>query len=599
MKRILICLGLSICLALSFLPAQETSTQEEKNPEANISIVNETAPPPEQVKEGFDSITGHDAMAYLRFISSDLLEGRDTARPGYAIAAEYVSSMFELWGIKPAGDFLQPTRARGMRFMPPSPDQQQDRKRGYFQNIVFREWLSTKGKAVVEWQKGKQKKSQTFLPDQDYNFSLNGSQTLTAPVVFVGYGIKETSLKFDEYKDIDVKGKFVMMLNETPRAGDPESPFNEEELKEKYNPPRRMRRMSDPKTKLAIEMGAEAIILVENRPDENGDIPATKLPRPQNDEQPIIPGERRRISLVEGGNMPMPWESLPTCRISREMANAILGYSENDVDSLKAKIEKDMEPQSFELPGVTLTLSQTAESKLVQCHNVLGFIEGSDPELKDEVIVIGAHLDHLGQRGEYIYNGADDNGSGSVGVMECAEAFALNSAKPKRSILFALWTGEEKGLLGSRYYVNHPYFPIENTVACLNLDMISRTYTKQQLQMMASRLGEDVPKDALDKVDAQRFVRPSFSAQTPELREIMKNNNQYVGLSMFLSETEGGGGGSDHAPFAYADRPWVFFFAAMTDDYHRPSDSVEKVSASLMERIIRMTYLTAFDLADR
>jgi Zn-dependent M28 family amino/carboxypeptidase len=208
----------------------------------------------------------------------------------------------------------------------------------------------------------------------------------------------------------------------------------------------------------------------------------------------------------------MPWESLPTCRISREMANAILGYSENDVDSLKAKIEKEMEPQSYELLGVTLTLSQTAESKLVQCHNVLGYIEGSDPELKDEVIVIGAHLDHLGQRGDYIYNGADDNGSGSVGVMECAEAFALNPVKPKRSILFALWTGEEKGLLGSRYYVNHPYFPIEKTVVCLNMDMISRTYTKQQLKMMGNMFGEDIPKEALEKIDAQRFVRPSFSA---------------------------------------------------------------------------------------
>jgi len=597
MKRNFICIGLISWLAFSFLPAQQTSTQEKEEPASNLCIVDEVKPPREEVKEGFDSITGNDAIAYLRFLSSDLLMGRDTAKPGYAIAAEYVASMFELWGIKPAGDFLQPTRSRWMRFQPET--QQKERKRGYFQNIVFREWLSTEGKAVVERHQGRQKKSQTFDLDQDYYFSLNGSQTLSAPVVFVGYGIQESSLKFDEYKNLDVEGKFVMMLSETPRADDPDSPFNKGELKDKYNPPRQMRRMTDPKTKLAIEMGAEAIILVENRPEKNGDIPAAKLPRPQNDEQPIIPGERRRISLIQGKTIPMPWETLPTCRVSREMADTILGYSGKDVDSMKAKIEKDLEPQSFELDGVTLTLAQTAESKLVRCHNVLGYIEGSDPELKDEVIVIGAHLDHLGHRGGYIYNGADDNGSGSVGVMECAEAFSLNPVKPKRSILFALWTGEEKGLLGSRYYVNHPFFPLEKTVTCLNLDMISRTYTKQRLKMMANMFGEEIPKEAIEKIDIKRFVRPSFSAQMPELGEIIRANNQYVGLSMFLSKSESATGGSDHAPFAFTERPWVFFFAAMTSDYHQPSDSVEKVSSSLMERIIRITYLTAFELANR
>lgn len=407
-------------------------------------------------------------------------------------------------------------------------------------------------------------------------------------------------MKVDDYKNMDVKGKIVMMLSELPRQDDPESPFKKGKLKEKYNPPRQMRRMVSPKMELAQKMGAVAVIMVENSPKKNSDVANRALAAQKVfDEQPIYPGSRRSMALIQGKTMRMPWETLPSIRVSREMADSILGLVDKDIESLKDSIEKTLKSHSQPLTGVSFTVINKAKTKLVESRNVLGYIEGSDPKLKDEVIVIGAHLDHLGKRGDYIFNGADDNGSGSVGVMEVAEAFAKNPVKPKRSILFALWTGEEKGLLGSRYYVSNPFFPIEKTVTNLNMDMISREWKPERLKMMGRMFGMEVSDEIMKKIKVKDFISLSFDAKAPELGEILKKNNQFVGLTIQLRESESAMGGSDHAPFAMIKIPWVFFFAAMTEDYHQPTDSVDKVSKSLMERIIRLCYLTAFDVADK
>jgi Zn-dependent M28 family amino/carboxypeptidase len=248
------------------------------------------------------------------------------------------------------------------------------------------------------------------------------------------------------------------------------------------------------------------------------------------------------------------------------------------------------------LPGMTFMLENKTETKLLNSMNVLGYIEGSDPELKNEAIVVGAHLDHEGRRGDYIFNGSDDNGSGSVAVMEVAEAFAKNPVKPKRSIVFALWTGEEKGLYGSYYYVAHPF--IEKTAATINLDMISREFDKEMLARR-SRRGAGFPKEVLEKLDVKKYANFAYDANTPDIEEIIRKNNNYVGLHLRIRASENPSGGSDHAPFGEAKIPYGYFDAAMTEDYHQPTDTVDKASPGLMEKIIRLTYLAAFDLANR
>lgn len=590
-----------LCLfSLSSLIGLQPQSEEKEDPLKNFSMVDKIVPVKEEVRVGFESITGKDAVAYLRFLSDDLLEGRDTASVGYDIAALYGASLFEKWGLKPAGDPMRPAGGGMFRMMAP-PSSPSQAKLSYFQNIAFKETISTDSVALVEWQKGMQKKSKTFHQDVDYSFSPSETETKTAPVVFVGYGIQEPSLKFDEYKNVDVKGKFVIMLTEAPGKDDPDSPFNKGELKEKYFPQRRMmmmrRRGSDPKSELIQKMGALGVLMVDNIPDPATSIARSSLNRqmPPSDERPIIPGGRRRISLLESYGGRMPWEGVSTIRISTEMANDILGLAGQNIEDLKEKIEKNLKSYSMELPGVSFTVKSKVESKLVNSMNVLGYIEGTDPELKKEAIVIGGHLDHLGRRGDYIYNGADDDGSGSVGVMEIAEAFAKNPVKPKRSVLFALWTGEEKGLLGSRYYVMHPFM---KTYANVNLDMISRTYTKERLMMMGRRMGANVTKEMLEKIDVFKYVSFSYDAKTPVIEEIVRAANNHVGLHINISASESASGGSDHAPFGMAGYPWSFFIAAMTEDYHQPTDSVEKVNDGLMEKIIRISYLLAFELAD-
>ncbi len=599
LKKLITVMTVLFLLSLPVLNAQEAAEEKKEDPLKNFSIVEETQPVPENLKVGFESITAKDAVTYLKFISSDLLQGRDTATPGYEIAAEYVASMFELWGIKPAGAMTRPRMASPFA----APAAPQKTGRSYFQTIPLRETIETDSKAIIEWQKGAQKKSRAFVANQDYSYGRmfgGGTSSFTAPVVFVGYGIQEKSLNLDDYKNLDVKGKIVMMLSETPGKDDPESPFNKGEMKAKYYPQRQMmRRMTSPKSALAKKLGAVAILQVENSPQTNGDVAQRVVSsRRINDERPIFPGTRRRLSLIQGKTQAMPWDTIPTIRISREMADAILGYVDQDTESLKGKIETTLKSHSMVLSGVSFTLATKAKTKLVSSRNVLGYIEGTDPELKNELIVIGAHLDHLGQRGDYIFNGADDNGSGSAAVMEVAQAFAKNPLKPKRSVVFALWTGEEKGLLGSYYYVANPTMADKKIANNINLDMVSRTYTKERLQRMGRMMGE-LPEGFIDKIDIKKLTRGSYDANVPEFGEMLKANNQYVGLHLQLNPSKEPSGGSDHFPFAMAKIPYVYFMAAMTEDYHQPSDSVEKTSPELMEKIFRLTYLMANSIANK
>ncbi len=588
---ILIVLALSIAI---YGRAQNPSVEKKEDPKLSFSLVNEVQPVPEEARIGFESITSRDAVIHLKFLASDLLQGRETASAGYDIAAQYFATMFELLGLEPAGDSPR-TAPRGDII---SPRGLARPRRSYFQNIAFKEILKTDSSARLDWQRGPAKKSLTLYPGQDYTYSGTETRSFSAPVVFVGYGIREESLKFDEYRGLDVKGKIVMMLTETPRKNDPSSPFMQARLKQKYYPVPRTRRTPSPKAQLAEEMGAIAILMVENSPESTRSIAQEDLFEQRiDDERPIFPGSRRRLLLIQEKSQRMPWETIPTINISREAANKILDGTEKDIAGLKSTIEETLQPQSMTLTGVAFTLDIEAETRLVHSANVLAYIEGSHPELKDEVIVIGGHLDHLGQRGEYIFNGADDNGSGSVGVLEVAEAFIKSPVKPKRSILFALWTGEEKGLLGSRYYVANPFFPLAKTVANLNLDMICRSWKEADLRIRAASFGLKLDEEFMKKIDLKKFVSLAFDAATPLLGEYMTQNNNYIGLDLHLRPSEEATGGSDHMPFGQNQVPWVAFHTALHEDYHQPSDTVEKLEPLHFERMLRLVYLTAFDLA--
>jgi len=586
---------ISTLLAGTLFAAVHPAEEKPQDPWKDFSRVHETQPVPEDRRCGLESIRREEAGAILKFLSSDLLNGRETATPGHDIAAEFAATLFSIWGIRPAGD---PLAAKPGGMFDPTPAAP-SAGRSYFQEIEFKETLSSEGELVVVLQRGKHRETRTFFPDVDYTFLARKNQSISAPVVFAGYGLQEDSLKLDEYRGLDVRGKIVMLITGTPGKGNPESPFSQGRLKEKYHPARPSRHRLSPKVKLARDKGALAVLLVERDPQADGDVAKKVLDsREVDDEKPIVSRERRKLSPIESGES-MPWEALPYVRISRELADEILGFDNMSVQTVIEAMETRLVPRSKELSGISVTLNHRAKTQLVRSRNVLGFIEGSDPSLKNEVVVIGAHLDHLGRKGDYIFNGADDNGSGSVAVLEVAEAFARNPRKPKRSILFALWTGEEVGLLGSRHYVSHPTFPLKKTVACLNLDMVSRKWETSRLKMInkAWRLG--IPEKAIDEIDTDDLLTLSLDAGSEAVLKAVTESNQYLGTTIYIRRSESKMWGTDHAPFARADIPWIFFFAATTDDYHEPSDSFAKVSLDLIEKVSRLTYLSAFHLADR
>jgi hypothetical protein len=580
-----------------------------------LSLVDKPQPAPDKFKAGLEAITAKDTLAMLTYISSDLMEGRETGTRGYAQAAEYAASLFKMWGIKPAGDLpmMGGFRMGGPRNQAP----QTPPEKTYFQEFAMKEVSDAQSAITIEVNKSGSVKSRTFHSGLDYQGGMGGmgggtEGTLTAPVVFVGYGLTEPSIAFDEIKGLNLKGKIVLLLSDAPGRDNPLSPLQaKKELKDKYFPaapqgdqmammmrgggPQRFNKLVE-----IAKLGPAAIVQVSNTGKDSAIFNALSMVRKPSDERPIINKPRRRLSIAGDTGSAMGGGNPQATSITREMANLLLEGTGQTIDDLKKKIESTMKPVSMDLPGAKMTIATTAKTALVRGINVLGVIEGSDPKLKDEYFVVGGHYDHLGMWEEYIYNGADDNGSGSVGVLNIAKAMAASPVKPKRSIVFALWTGEEEGLLGSRYYVQNPAFPIEKTVGYLNYDMISRPYDAETLARTMRAYNVPGAEELVKKVRAPLFVTASVTEGTP-FADIAREMNQYIGLDLvFRTSPLGvGSGGSDHASFASVKLPFIYYMAGMPPDYHQTSDSVEKVSGDLIAKISQHGFLTVFAFADR
>jgi hypothetical protein len=594
---------------LVFSTSAQVTQQPQAKPEdlaRNLVLVEKTQPVPEAMKAGFESITPKDSITLLTFISSDLLEGRETGTRGFQLAADYAASLFALWKIKPAGDL--PGRAFGRRMMgAPAPQSATPPEKTYYQDFALQEITESSSQVTLEVRKGEAVRTRPFQPGLDYSSMSSTGETLSAPVVFVGYGIQEKSIAFDEFKNLDVKGKIILLVSEAPGRDNPDSPFQKnKELKDKYfpqtpaGPPMMMGGPRFNKIQEIAKLGPAAILQVSNTGKDTDFFKNQLPPKHIYDDRPIDPRPRRRL-VVPGVAANMPFERSSVISITGSMADAILEPTGMKLEDLQKKIESSGKPASTVIPGATLTVSTTLKSHFIRGTNIIGYIEGSDPKLKDEYVIVGAHLDHLGFFDNYVYNGADDNGSGSVGVMSLARAFAANPQKPKRTVVFCLWTGEEEGLLGSRYYSLNPAFPIAKTVAYLNLDMISRPYTEQLMASAARMFNFPGGQDLMKKVKPASFLSVSFTAKGG-FADAVRAADQYVGLDVFLRESTGqerGGGGSDHSSFGAVNIPWYFAMAAMTEDYHQTSDSVEKVSGDLIAKVSQLTYATAFLLADK
>jgi len=264
-------------------------------------------------------------------------------------------------------------------------------------------------------------------------------------------------------------------------------------------------------------------------------------------------------------------KKIVSVQIGRKLADDLMVGTGKTLADLFTNIENTLTPQSFPIEDKALTMGTALDAEKHPTQNVVGFWEGSDPELKKEYIVIGGHYDHVGVNNDSVYNGADDNASGTAGVMEIAEAFTKCKIKPKRSILFMAFAGEEKGLFGSRYYTDNPIFPLDNLVAMLNMDMISRNDTNE-----VAILGAPTSSD---------------------LKSINEKANESIGMTLkyqqryFMQ--------SDHYPFYQKDIPVLFYHTGDTPDLHKPSDDPEKIIPEKMAMIGQLTFSTAWMVVNR
>lgn len=521
-------------------------------------------------QKGLDAITMQAVQGQLEFLASDWTEGRATGTPGAYMSADYIASMFKVYGLQPGGDKImtRPSRADRMAGIRPKTVST------YFQGFNLLEYKNGdqhKMSLTANSSAGSRTTNFEYLVD----FAVYASDVAVefeAPVVFVGYGIVDKESGYDDYKGVDVKGKIVVTLGGYPGMNDKDSKAYKTFNSKFLGGGRGLRRH---KSTQATEHGVAGIIEISLE----GETPqswASNIPFRYNSAN--YEGEQPRASYYET-RMKIPgteFSSSPVnISLSPRAANELLKGSSINLETYEEGIKNSMKPAAKELTGKKLYLKTSVDSKLIRAQNVVGVLPGKDTT---KIIVIGAHYDHLGIHDGWIWNGADDNASGTVGVMSIAKACMATGEKPEFTIVFCAWTGEEKGLLGSRYFADHPY---EDAKMLLNLnyDMISRDNKGDTLGVKCSM---------------------NYTKAYPVLKELTtKNIEEYdLNLEVAFRPAERPRGGSDHSSFSAKDVPIMYFMAGFPPEYHQPDDHVKLVNFDKMVDIIKVGYLNIWDLAN-
>jgi hypothetical protein len=448
--------------------------------------------PAQSQNAAFDGQSAHE---YIKVLASDAMQGRMSGEPGGRMAAEYIVSKLAGWGLEPAGP--------------------QGR---YYQDMTY-EYYAVRRGAVLNIIAHNAKRE--FVYGDDWRQQrYSGAGTFGAAIVFVGYGISAAQKEYDDYSGVDVKDKLVLFATETPRRF-------EEKLAEEARFQNRI--------KAAREHGARGVLTFRS-------------------ETPDGPGFRGFRGDLKKENYKSDFVIIS---LERSVVDFIFKWQKADPRQFLQQIETTGKPQSYELGVQSLVSLDIVFDEKRPTQNILARIPGTDAGLKNEYVIIGAHMDHLGvdMTGD-VFNGADDNASGTAVVMEAARVMKLRQFKPGRTILFALWAAEEEGLLGSKFYTENPVYPLEKTIANINLDMEGH---------------------GTGKIN----VRGSYFA--PEVWEILK-----AGLPKEIVENSlpgrGGPGGSDHTYFLYNGVP-AFFVA--TDGPHFKTNQVGDVIDLIKPEILK------------
>lgn len=506
----------------------------------------------------------------ISYLASDALEGRRTGTPGANDAAHYIAGEFNRYGLRPGLQIARPARTRG------------ENQARYLQPFPYVSAVELGSNNLFFVNPGRADDTAQFLVGQDWmplGFSSNAS-VKSAEVVFAGYGISSAELKYDDYAVSNAKGRVAIVFAGTPDGDNPHGQFA---------------RAGEIRFKVAAARaaGAQALLIIAN-------------------EEKLKDDRLSRLSYDNAGEA-----GIPVIVISRKLAAKLLGDSDSNLSYFEKFADartvpanrSDVSDQPKEglanpvshamilrLPSghVRLDFSTNVVRRVSPSFNVIGILPGSDPKWKNEAIVIGAHYDHLGRGGEgslapregEIHHGADDNASGVAGLIELARMFSSVNLKPRRTIVFIAFSGEEEGLIGSNYYVNHPIVALANTVAMINMDMIGRLKDRSLIVG-----GVGTAQEWRSLIDAGNYVQgmtvslnnADRASLPPSAAVVIGSNGKPVVTldprkKFVLTLNEDGYGPSDHSSFYSKQVPVLFFWTGTHDDYHKPSDTADKIN---------------------
>ena len=472
----------------------------------------------DKIDPGAAEIMSFEILGHIKYLASDNLKGRLPGTSESKLAIDYISKNWEAQGVEPAGT------------------------KSYKQSFSFINNVSLGQRNMLRIRNSRKQ----YIVQKDFiPIGSSGNGSVNEDVVFIGYGLDiNDSLSWNDYAEVDVRGKWVLLLLDGPDGDSPHSPYGRH--KTLYN-----------KMIAARDHGASGILFMnrfETADDNN-----------------LRPLQYRQSSSTAG---------LPVIQITHSVANEILKNHGQSIAELRSKIDEQLTPLSF-LVGCKVSANVNLKFAKETASNMIGFIEGNDPVLKDEYIIVGAHFDHLGLGGRrsgsldpdtlILHNGADDNASGTACVLELSHKLMSNRHLLKRSVLVVCFDAEEKGLLGSKYYTENPVRNISNAAMMVNMDMIGRLNDNPVI---------------LGGVGSSEIFK-----------DIIANTRKNHILDI---ETNMGGiefGRSDHASFYRENIPVLFFFTGAHEDYHKPTDDWDKIDYQGEKEILDFIYHLIIDIS--
>jgi hypothetical protein len=538
---------------------------------AGLPLTAQIANVPEGQTKGFATLNPAALQTSVSFLASDKLAGRMSMQPGDASAVQWIAGQFAKAGLDPIA-----TKSSGM----PS----------YEQSFNIIEYVPDRAATTLTLSRGGKT---TVWKAPNASGAYKAAVDITAPVVFAGFGITAPELNYDDYANLNAKGKIVLIFDHEPQENDPQSIFNGTGNT----------RYATTRVKVlnAQAHGAVAVIIVAE-PNRKHLTNAERAAK--------IGGSLARTTPLPLQAIAQDEVKIPYVSVLDGVAKDLLTASGTTGSNLQSLIDSNLKSQSVELPDTTVTIHLQNQSETEgRTSNVVGLLKGSDPKLKAETIIISAHHDHAGaaacpdgapgtnQDGQatavgpdcqLVWHGADDNASGTAGVVALAKAFAANGVAPRRSILFVVFAAEERGLLGSYWMAAHPLRPLQMTRAMINFDMIGRD---EKASPQTDGLIE-IPADTTNRLN---LIGALYS---PDYFRVVAQSDNGIGLTLDDRFDHDSALNvlfrSDQFPFLLKNIPAFWWFTGFHPDYHHVTDTAEKIDYPKMTKILQLAYLSAW-----